>query len=692
MTSTLTFETLAYDTAGLPYSTRYGDRYASRAGAQAQARHVFLDGNGLPRRWAGRRQFVIVETGFGLGNNFLACWQAWRNDPQRPHLLHFVSLEKHPLRPEDLAQVVPPGGSGVDEDPGTRRLRAALAAQWPMPLAGLHRLSFDGGRVQLTLALGDARDLVTQLALGADAYFLDGFAPERNPQMWEPNLLRALARLARPHATVATYSVAGAVRAALTANGFTVQRVPGFGTKRHMLKGQFAPRWKMRRHEPPAAYAGERRAVIVGAGLAGCASALALARRGWHITLLDRGAGPGAGASGLPAGLVYPLLSADDNIASRLSRAAYAYALRALAGAANDGDDSPDATYAAGEVAVDGGIQEGQFGPVSYACGVFQQALDDAEEAALRERFEQQHWPHDFARYEDAGTAQAHLGIRPRRGGVWFPGGTIVHGGRWCAVMLAQARKAAAQTGGTLDVRWHCTVTQIAMEAQRWHAQVPGGDCHGAPVMVLANAADLATLTPLAHAPLQALAGELTLLEEPALGALRAAVGGDGYAIPPLLGAAAVGATYETTAALPGAPAANATAENLQRLQQLLAQMPSVHAQGSFRAHRCVSPDRLPLVGALCDAPQVLGHPRQFAGAHLADLPRMPGMYCLAALGSRGLTLAPLLGELLAALISGEPAPVETALCAAVDPARFVLRHLRAAPDAMKPEPPLGAA
>ncbi len=655
MSPTIEHETLVLDAAGMPCSARYGDRFASRAGALGQARHVFLGGNGLPRRWAGRRQFVIVETGFGLGNNFLACWQAWHDDPARPRQLHFVSVEKHPLRPEDLAQA---GGSAVGgSDDVLRERRAELVAQWPLPLAGLHRLSFESGRVLLTLALGDARDLVPQLALGADAIFLDGFAPECNPQMWEADLMRALARLARPDATAATYTAAGAVREALAAQGFSVQRQPGFGLKRHMLSGPFAPRWKMRRHEPRAPYTGEQRALIVGAGLAGCATALALARRGWQVTLLDQATGPGGGASGLPAGLLRPLLSVDDNLASRLSRAAYGHARRALAEAAGHAS-----------------------APIARHCGVFQQALDEADEQAWRERLARRPLPPGFARYADAATAATHLGLRPRRGGLWFAEGAVVDGGRWCAAMLAQAQVAAARADGRLDVRWACTAAALEGVPGRWQVRDAAGGMHDAPVLILANAAGLAGLLDHEHLPLESLAGELTLLAAPALEGLKAAIGGDGYAIPPLLGRAVVGATYELAGAPAGTASATAGAANLARLPQLLAEPPAVAAAGAFRAQRCVSPDRLPLAGALVDEARVRAHVRAFAGAHLSDLPRLAGLYCLAALGSRGLTLAPLLGEIIAAAVTGEPAPVETALCNAVDPARYLLRHLRSGP------------
>jgi tRNA 5-methylaminomethyl-2-thiouridine biosynthesis bifunctional protein len=729
MASALDPEPLGHDGAGAPYSARYGDRYASRGGALGQARHVFLGGNHLPERWAGRRQFVILETGFGLGNNFLATWQCWRADPARAAQLHFVSVEKHPLGVQDIAD----GGNRYAagdpaDDPKLAPLRAALAAQWPLPIAGLHRLEFDGGAVVLTLALGDARDVVPQLVTGVDAFFLDGFAPERNPQMWEPALLKSLARLARPQATLATYSAAGNVREALRAHGFAVQRVPGFGLKRHMLSAQFAPRWKLRRHEPPPAHAGPRKAIVVGAGIAGCCCALALVRRGWHVTLLERSGGPAGGASGLPAGLVYPLLSADDNLASRLSRAAYGYAIKSLAAldAATTDDASDDVAGASGAAigAMTGVASRFAAGASSgrlwQACGVFQQAADAIEEKNLRERLRTEAWPETFARFEDAATAARHLGLRPQRGGAWFARGAVVDARRWCAALLAHARQLGRHTGGSIELRVGFAVTGLLRAGDAWQLAGASGAANGtlaaapvaapgvasvaapfvAPVVVLANAADLAPLLGLAHLPLQSIRGCLSLIDAPPLQGLRAAVGGEGYVVPPVLGAAAVGATYETdaegvvgTACPAGAgdatQAANglpmgpervsaASAANVSRLANLLRDPPRVTVTGEFRAARCVSQDRMPLAGRVADERPILGQRGHYAGAHLTDLPRQDGLYCLAAMGSRGLTLAPLLGELVAAQITGEPAPLEAALCAAVDPARFLLRHLRA--------------
>lgn len=222
--------TLAPD--GTPVSEAYGDVYHSAAGGHAQARHVFLAGNSLPERWRGRADFTILETGFGLGLNFMATWLAWRNDDERSQTLTFVSVEKHPFSVSDLelAQAAWPEFA---------ELAAALRQQWPPLVAGEHAIRLEGGRVILRLVFGDAVDVLPALEAAADAFYLDGFSPAKNPALWSPALCQSLARLAQPMATLATWSVAGHVRQALIGAGFVVKKQPGFAGKRQMLVGQY---------------------------------------------------------------------------------------------------------------------------------------------------------------------------------------------------------------------------------------------------------------------------------------------------------------------------------------------------------------------------------------------------------------------------------------------------------------------
>src|ERR1700682_4467978 len=155
---------LARTSGGTPFSPEFEDVYHSTHGALAQSRHVFLAGNELPARWQGRESFVIVETGFGLGVNFLAAWEAWRQDPARPGRLHFISVESRPFEREDLTAALAPLAE-------VEALAAALCNVFPPPLAGFHRLHFDAGRVILTLLFGEARAMLPQLVAQADAFF-----------------------------------------------------------------------------------------------------------------------------------------------------------------------------------------------------------------------------------------------------------------------------------------------------------------------------------------------------------------------------------------------------------------------------------------------------------------------------------------------------------------------------------------
>src|SRR4051812_32352634 len=190
-----------------PYSPAFADVYHSAAGGLAQARHVFLAGNGLPQRWRSRERFVILETGFGFGVNFLATWRAWKDDPARPRRLHYVAIEKHPFTLADLRAL-------HDAYPEVREEAAALHAAWPPLVSGSHRLEL--GDVVLTLFFADVA-ILRDLRLAADAVYLDGFAPAKNPEMWTHSVMRALSRATADGATVATWSVASAVRDALHA-------------------------------------------------------------------------------------------------------------------------------------------------------------------------------------------------------------------------------------------------------------------------------------------------------------------------------------------------------------------------------------------------------------------------------------------------------------------------------------------
>ncbi|MEM7488104.1 MAG: tRNA (5-methylaminomethyl-2-thiouridine)(34)-methyltransferase MnmD [Pseudomonadota bacterium] len=202
---------------GVPVATRFGDPYYSLADGLAETRHVFLDGNGLPGRL--RDGFHIAELGFGTGLNALATASAWAG----PGRLRYTAFEAYPMGRDDMARAL--AAFPVDA--------AALLAQWPA-----ERIALPG--MELRLVFGDARATLPAWEGAADAWYLDGFAPARNPELWGADLMMAVARHTVPGGTFATYTAAGAVRRALAAAGFAVERVPGYGRKRHMTRGRLA--------------------------------------------------------------------------------------------------------------------------------------------------------------------------------------------------------------------------------------------------------------------------------------------------------------------------------------------------------------------------------------------------------------------------------------------------------------------
>lgn len=312
---------------GTPVSPQFDDIYrnagAHGAGGLAQARHVFLRGCGLlptagaVPAWQGAPHWAVLELGFGLGLNFLATWDAWRRDPGRPTRLNYSAVEAFLPEPADLLRSAAPFAPLGD-------LAQELAARWHGLLPGVHRLVFANGRVCLTLAVGEAPAALHQLAGRHDSLYLDGFSPARNPAMWSLPTLKAAVRQLRRGARAATWCVAADVRARLRQLGFAVERRPGLPPKRHALQAHYDPAWRIRRRERSdhVVYCGApARCAVIGAGIAGASVAWSLAQRGWSVRVLDAAHAPAAGASGVPVGLVMPHVSFDDCLLSQLSRA-----------------------------------------------------------------------------------------------------------------------------------------------------------------------------------------------------------------------------------------------------------------------------------------------------------------------------------------------------------------------------------
>jgi len=303
--------TLDWSRPETPKATEFNDIYFSTDGGLDETRTVFLAGCGLPEGWVERSVFTIAELGFGSGLNFLATWQKWAETTEVKQRLHFVSIEKFPF---DLAQLK----QALTAWPELQRFSVQLLAQWPERVKGIHRLNF--GPVTLTLIHDDVIEALESVDdLKADAWFLDGFSPAGNPAMWSASVMRRIADSSAPGARLATFSVAGAVRTALTDAGFIVRKMPGFGRKRHRLEADFSGQGS--RQTPHI-----NKALIVGGGIAGRSLAKALAARNIPFDIIDDRAHPSA--SGNPAALVKPRFDLQDRPESRFFLSAYLHALR----------------------------------------------------------------------------------------------------------------------------------------------------------------------------------------------------------------------------------------------------------------------------------------------------------------------------------------------------------------------------
>lgn len=597
---------------GAAFNEAFGDTYWSSDGGADETRHVFLSGNGLPARWAGRERFVIVETGFGTGLNFLCTWQRWRETAAAGSRLHYIAVDRHPLRRDDLLRL-------HAERPELASLARLLAERYPPLLPGFHRVHLDGGRVALTLLWGEAAPMLAQLEARADAFFLDGFAPARNPDMWSEALFAQLARLAAPGASCATYTVAGEVRRALAAAGFEVEKRPGFGRKREMLAGRFTGNTA---GEAPRR---DRHAVIIGAGIAGTLCAERLAARGWQVDLVERRDGAARETSGNPIGVLQPAPSADWNRLSRMSLAGYHYALQRL-----------KQFDAAG------------LGLVWRQCGVLRLARDERDATRQQRIVDTGLFPPEVLRRVDIDEASALAGWPVAAAGWWFPQGGCLHPPSLCAAALGAAGDA---------VRFHTRreAAGLVRDRDAWRVcDETGRTLAEAPVVILANGHLARRFAPAAGLALRPVRGQITCIPAEAGRVLRTVVSREGYVTPALaFGVHVVGATYEE-----GSTDATAREEdhraNLERLRQLLPGFAPALDPSRLAGRagiRTVGPGRLPLVGAI---------------------PQADGLYGVLGLGSRGMIYAPLAAELLASQLDGEPLPLERDLAAALDPARAV--------------------
>lgn len=611
-------------TDGAPRDVASGDIYFSGDGAD-EARHVFLEGNDLPRRFATARRFVIAELGFGSGLNMLLAWNLWRLVSPHGGRLELLSFERAPFAMADLerAHAAWPQLAALSE-----RLRSLT----PPPVPGQHRLRLDHD-VSLTLIYGDARTTLGRVEAAVDAWFLDGFAPSKNADLWTDDVFREVARLAsgalRP--TASTFSVAGEVRRGLERAGFAIEKRPGFGRKREMLVATLAARHARRirapwfdRQTPAPAHS----VAIIGGGVAGAALTDAARRAGLASVLFESSA-IGAGASGNPAALVMPRLDIGSTPAARFHVESFLHAER---------------RYLAEAAAF---RRTGVVVPCTDAADRDWQARLAAARVLPEDRLQ---FDNGRMILPSAGVADPAALLRALIGDA--------------VVAPQRASRLMRDADGRL-----CVVTSRGAEGPF-------------DAVVLACGADAARFVEARTLPLARVAGQIDWF--PNAPAPPTALAFGPYAAPAPQGGLVIGATYDR---LEAGATPRVTRDATQRNIAAVAAAAPALVEGlrapdalSRVGVRCQTPDRLPVAGPLPDLSHYAGAYDGLRTGLRADYPRgvaIPGVFALTGLGSRGFVTAPLLAEHLIAALVGAPSPLAADVAEALDPARFFIRALK---------------
>ncbi|MFO7529531.1 MAG: bifunctional tRNA (5-methylaminomethyl-2-thiouridine)(34)-methyltransferase MnmD/FAD-dependent 5-carboxymethylaminomethyl-2-thiouridine(34) oxidoreductase MnmC [Marinobacter sp.] len=603
---------------GVPESARFGDVYFSRDNGLEETRYVFLDHNNLPDRFLTvppQDAFVIAETGFGTGLNFLAAWQAWREHrPDNGSVLHFISAERYPLTRDDLKRA-------LDLWPELEPIATELLAQYPPLVRGTHRLVLDGGRMRLTLYFGDVLDAWKALSFSADAWFLDGFSPALNPDMWLDQAMALIREHSKPGTTLATFTAVGRIRRALEEEGFEMRKTRGYGRKRDMIAGVLSGTASSDSTAPSDTVA------IIGAGIAGTLLARNLVSRGVAVTLIDAEETAGAAASGNLQGAMYVKLGVEFDAQTELALSTLTFSQRAYKPYQNS---------------------------FWHPTGLLQLAWNPNEQERQARFLDRNQYPEDILFPVDAATASELTGTPVTTGGLWFPNSGWLSPGCLCQELANHP---------LIECRFGIRVKRLMPCNGKWHLS----SCSGADIIadrvVIAAGHKTAELIPLkGEYRFKAIRGQVTHIPEETIRAPKAVICGQKYLNPCQSGLAVTGATFELHSADPSVTH-EANTENLQQLSDMLPGLfPRDESSGDFEGRvgfRCTTHDYQPVAGMMADC----------------NGQSLEGVYLLTGLGSKGLTYAPLLAEYVADQLTGQPACLPATLAHSVRPDRMCRRR-----------------
>ena len=597
---------LKWDPNGQPISKQFGDVYFSKDNGLAETRYVFIDHNDLPQRFKALQpdqNFIILETGFGSGLNFFATWQCWQQYAPKGARLHFLSTELYPLSADEIRNI-------HQCWPELSPLVDAFLQSYPPPQArGFHRLHLQDN-VCLTLMFGEVLSCLQQCLpiqnpgpnvqrlspslsattpLRIDALFLDGFAPALNPDMWRAEIFTTLARLSSENTSFACFTAAGLVRKHLAQAGFQVCKVPGFGRKREMIRGHHSgsvattstpgkpdTSWHLVEASRSHSHNAKPKTIaVIGAGLAGCHTAFALAQRGYSVTLFDRNK-VAAEASGNPQGVLYSKLSHGEDIYTDFNLMAYLFACR---------------FYSKQEL----------FEHCGGACGVLQLAQSEKSEERLRligEKFASAKSHFQFLSLEEAsnyaGVPLNCPALLLRQSG-WLSPPDV------CQYLI---RTATIQTiNGT-------EVTSLQQTENGWALQLNSSEYFEADAVVIACSNSAKRFQQCASLPIKSIRGQITYAPaDDNSTSLKSILCGEGYIAPTMNGQHCLGASFNLKSQSPVLTEEDHR-QNLNNIAQMSPSLAGLKAQTQDTSgrvsFRCTTPDYLPVLGPVANESAML--------------------------------------------------------------------------------------
>ncbi|HIF9378712.1 TPA: bifunctional tRNA (5-methylaminomethyl-2-thiouridine)(34)-methyltransferase MnmD/FAD-dependent 5-carboxymethylaminomethyl-2-thiouridine(34) oxidoreductase MnmC [Photobacterium damselae] len=683
---------LDWNELGTPVSNDFDDVYFSNANGLEETRYVFLQQNGLPDRWNdfSRRRFVVAETGFGTGLNFLALWQQFKafraeNPDATVKELHFISFEKFPVTLDDLKKA-------HLSWPELSDLAQQLHAHYPPAVADCHRIILEDGLITLDLWFGDIQDCMPQVWTGdegiVDAWFLDGFAPSKNLAMWNLDVYKGMRNLARSGCTLATFTAAGFVRRELIEAGFEMKKAKGFGHKREMLTGTIGERTAPSNTKPwyhISARAKNDTAqtlndiAIIGGGVASAATALSLVRRGQTVTLYCKDEKPAQGASGNKQGAVYPLLNGNHNALSRFFAPAFVFARQFVEQAAQNSQFDHDWC----------GVVQLAFGGYTSLLVSRDGSKEHQEKEA--EMLNKQRikldkmlaggFPNELICALDHQQTREVTGVETGFDGVNYP-----LGGWLCPKELTRALIEQAQATGLLTLHTQSEVCKLQQESdQRWQLQFTDGQSKLHACVVIANGHRFTDFEQTAKIPAYSVRGQVSHIPtNEQLGKLKTVLCYDGYLTPenPHSHTHCIGASYDRNSVDLAFSEQNQH-DNKQRLIDCLPQAEwaksvDVSDNQARVGVRCATRDHLPFMGNVCRYDELLTQYENLkeTQASADKVPVYDNLFALIGLGSRGLSSAPLIGEMMASQICGDPLPMPLSVLEALHPGRMWVRKL----------------